>query len=244
MTFKDLPGVSPAGCLLSIDTTLPPITYTGPKATRDSTELMSEVSHRLQHGGTVLDLGCGPRDQAPCLESLGFSYVGVDYSNEAADFLADAHALPLTDATLDCVFSYAVLEHLHNPFLAIQEVSRVLKPGGWFIGTVSQGEPFHNSYFHHTPWGIVSLIGSVPALEIVRMWGSNDTLGSLATMGRYSRLIRWCLRFLDFMNRKLPWLTPRKMRWPVKDKELDRLFRAGSVCFSIRKRLLPTSVTS
>lgn len=234
--IANLPVVDPTELLRTIDTSIPGITYLGPKASRDSRELMSEISRRLPDGGTVLDLGCGPRDQAASLEFLGFKYVGVDHGDEQADFLADAHALPLRDASFDCVFSYAVLEHLHNPFLAIQEVSRVLKPGGWLVGTVSQGEPFHNSYFHHTPWGLVSLVGSVPGLKIQRMWPSHDTLAALASMGRYSRLIRWALAVLDHANDKLPWLTPRKMRWPRKDQDLDRLFRAGGICFAIRKQ--------
>ena len=221
--------------LQQIDTTAPQRTYHGPRAVRDSAELMSEVSSRLPGGGAVLDLGCGPCDQAACLESLGFHYVGVDFESKAADFLADAHALPFADKSFDCVFSYAVFEHLHNPFIALQEVARVLKPGGWFIGTVSQGEPFHNSYFHHTAWGVLSIVSSVPELQVHRLWAALDTLLSLATMGRYSKLIRLGLRCLDLLNRRLPWLTPRKMRWPLKDRQLDRIFSAGSVCFAIEK---------
>ena len=239
LSFINIPSSHPANVLSLLDTTQPSLTYRGPAAIRDSTQLMSEVSSRLPEGGAVLDLGCGPRDQAACLEFLDFKYVGVDYANEAADFLADAHALPFADASFDCVFSYAVLEHLHNPFLAMHEVSRVLKDGGWFIGTVSQGEPFHSSYFHHTPWGLSSVVSSVPNLNMVRMWASDDTLASLAAMGRYSKLIKAALALLNTINAKLPWLTPRKMRWPVKDKELDRLYRAGSICFAIQKKALP-----
>ncbi len=234
-SFKNLPATSPENILASVETIGPTLTYQGPLAIRDSRELMSEVSARLPNGGVALDLGCGPRDQAACLEFLGFKYVGVDYGNDAADFLADAHSLPFVDESFDCVFSYAVLEHLHNPFLAIKEVSRVLKEGGWFIGTVSQGEPFHNSYFHHTSWGLASLVSSMPELRIVRIWASSDTLRSLASMGRYSKIIRGALGILHYLNLKFPWLTPRKMRWPMKDKELDRLFRAGSICFAIQK---------
>lgn len=240
-SFKSLPAESPENILAFVETVQPVITYDGPVAIRDSSELMSEVAFRLPKGGSVLDLGCGPRDQAPCLEFLGFKYVGVDFGNKSADFLADAHSLPFADASFNCVFSYAVLEHLHNPFLAISEVSRVLKQGGWFIGTVSQGEPFHSSYFHHTPWGLISLLNSMPELKLARVWASSDTLNSLASMGRYSKIIRAALGILDFINLKFPWLTPRKMRWRIKDKQLDQLFRAGSICFAIQK--LPYSPT-
>ena len=196
---------------------------------------MSEVMQRLPHGGDVLDLGCGPRDQVVPLEHLRFRYLGVDYGNPSADFLADAHSLPFSDASFDCVFSYAVLEHLHDPFIAAHEILRVLKPGGWYIGTVSQGEPFHSSYFHHAPWALVSLIGATPGLRIQRLWESSDTLESLASMGRYSRVIKGMLKGVSWIASHCPWLTPRKMRWPEKERQLDRLYRAGSVCFSIQR---------
>jgi len=235
VSFLNMSTVIPVDALNQIDTTHPVLTYKGPNAIRDSRQLMSEISLRLPSGGTVLDLGCGPRDQYMPLSYLGFHYVGIDHNNTAADFLADAHALPFQDKSFDCVFSYAVIEHLYNPFLAIREISRVLKPGGWFIGTVSQGEPFHNSYFHHTPWGLLSLISNAPDLRIIKMWDSSDTLRSLASMGRYSRILKAALAGLNFANDWLPWLTPRKMMWPDKEKQLDRLYRAGSICFSIEK---------
>ena len=226
--------VEPGEFLQLIDTTRPSLTYSGPNALRDSRELMSEVSRQLPNGGDVLDLGCGPRDQAVPLEYLGFRYVGVDYGNPAADFLADAHSIPFRAASFDCVFSYAVLEHLHNPFIALHEVARVLKPGGWFIGTVSQGEPFHSSYFHHTPWALGSLVAATPGLRLARLWDSVDTLQSLASMGRYARVIKMMLAAVDWTARHFPWLAPRKMRWSDKEKQLDRLYRAGSVCFAIQ----------
>ena len=221
--------------LQKLNTTAPSNTYSGPTALRESSLLMSEVSVRLPSGGDVLDLGCGPRDQYAPLTHLGFRYVGIDYQNPAADIFADAHAIPFADASFDCVFSYAVLEHLHNPFIAIHEVARVLKPGGWFIGTVSQGEPFHSSFFHHTSWGILSLLEACPSLRIERMWSGSDTLDSLSSMGRYSRVLKGGLRVLDWVNRSIPWLTPRKMRWPLVDQRLDQMHRAGSLCFAITK---------
>ena len=227
-------SVDVADLLQQIDTTKPTITFDGPAALRDSRELMSEVADRLPSGGAALDLGCGPRDQALPLGHLGFRYVGVDFSNPAADLLADAHSIPFKDGSFDCVFSYAVLEHLHNPFIALHEVARVLKPGAWFIGTVSQGEPFHSSYFHHTPWALVSLVAATPGLRLARLWDSVDTLQSLASMGRYSRVIKLMLAAVDWIARHFPWLAPRKMRWSDKEKQLDRLYRAGSVCFAIQ----------
>jgi len=226
---------NPQHLLNQINIERPEVKYRGPSALRNSDELMSEISKYLKKDETVLDLGCGPRDQAVPIEYSGYKYVGVDYSNQAADFLADAHSLPFQTNTFNCVLSYAVLEHLHNPIIAIQEIERVLKPGGIYIGTVSQGEPFHDSYFHHTPWGVISLSTSVRSLTIKRLWDSGDTLGSLSRMGRYPKIIKLFLKGIQTANAKIPYLAPRRMMKSKQEKRLDKIYRAGSICFVMQK---------
>jgi len=214
----------------------PEITYSGPSALRDSRELVSQMQCYLESDARVLDLGCGPRDQVIPIEYLGYQYIGLDYSNLKADILGDAHALPFEDNTFDCVLSYAVLEHLYNPHVALCEIERVLKPNGTYIGTVSQGEPFHDSYFHHTSWGLISLVGASLNLSLVRIWPSIDTLNSLSRMGRYPRVIKWLLSLVDKLHSAVPQLAPRRMKWTSREKALDELHKSASICFVIQKR--------
>jgi SAM-dependent methyltransferase len=213
----------------------PPITYTGPPALRDSRELISEMMRSVPQNGRVVDLGCGARDQAQPIESVGYRYVGVDYSNSSADLLADAHSIPFADSTFECVFSYAVLLHLHSPFLAIREIERVLSPGGLFVGTASQGEPFQASYFHHTAWGLVSLAQSTTTLQLSRLWCGPGTLRSLATTGRYPRVIKMLLAAVDRTDVWAPWLAPRRQTWSRRERQLDAIHRAGSIGFAMKK---------
>lgn len=235
LTLDIVENNSPNNILSNIDIEPPIVTYSGPAALRDSRELMSEIINYVERDSCVLDLGCGPRDQAIPIQYLEYKYVGIDISNKAADILADAHAIPFHNESFDCVFSYAVLEHLYNPFVVINEVQRVLKPGGIYIGTVSQGEPFHNSYFHHTPWGIVSLVSSTKGMKIIRMWASRSTLKSLAVMGSYPKIIKFILHIVDKIHISNPYLAPRRMQWSKKKKMLDEMYSAGSICFIVQK---------
>src|ERR1700682_5955346 len=70
----------------------PPVTYSGPRPIRDSSELFSAAEPWLRDGNRLLDLGCGPRDQAAPTEHYGLAYAGVDFSSPDADLLAGAGA--------------------------------------------------------------------------------------------------------------------------------------------------------
>ena len=73
------------------------------------------------------------------------------------DYVVDAHALPFEDNTFDFVYSLAVFEHLHSPWIAAEEIFRVLKPGGkvYILTAFMQhlhGYPHH--YFNMTSSGL------------------------------------------------------------------------------------------
>src|SRR5205085_4423169 len=49
--------------------------------------------------------------------------------------LADAHGLPFTGEQFDLVIAVGLLPWLHDPQGALQEMVRVLRPGGWIVVT-------------------------------------------------------------------------------------------------------------
>jgi SAM-dependent methyltransferase len=126
-------------------------------------------------GEVALDLGCGTGLHRPVLEALAYEYYGVDYSGAGARDLIDAHALPYRDDTFDLILAIALTEHLAQPFLALAEAARVLKPGGYLIGTAAFLEPFHdNSFFHFSPLGVTAALAAsglqVETLQTIRGW--------------------------------------------------------------------------
>ena len=90
----------------------------------------------------VLDVGCGNGSKLSCFKSLVGQAVGIDLPAEIARFAnrnlirvagsADSFR-PFSDDSFDAVTNFHVIEHLWERDTAIDEMHRVLKPGGWLI---------------------------------------------------------------------------------------------------------------
>lgn len=111
--------------------------------------------------GRILALGCGDGFELDVLKSLGLDAVGVTIDPREvvrADIvLGDMHDLPFEDASFDFVYSKETLEHTPAPFLALKEMSRVLRPHGEYLHLISsslekQREVYHFSCFPDWVW--------------------------------------------------------------------------------------------
>ena len=60
-------------------------------------------------------------------------YTTGDLLSPLADIHFDLHKIPLEDNQYDVVFCNHVLEHVEDDKLCMQELYRILKPGGWGI---------------------------------------------------------------------------------------------------------------
>lgn len=119
----------------------------------------------------VLDLGCGKGESLDFFRSLNFKieWFGVDIekspevqsrteSNERL-ITFDGINIPFPDNYFDLIYCKQVFEHVKYPRDLLADVKRVLKPGGYFIGSTSYLEPFHSySYWNYTPYGFSVLI--------------------------------------------------------------------------------------
>ena len=99
---------------------------------------------RVPAGAAVLDIGCRDGGLRAFLPA-GVRYQGVDITPEFAgpDILIQdvSKGLPFPDASFDAVFCIEVIEHVPNPFGALTEIHRVLRPGG--VLTLSVPNPYH-----------------------------------------------------------------------------------------------------
>lgn len=123
-------------------------------------DLVGEVA-----GQRVLDAGCGPGLHAAALAERGASVVGLEGSAALVEHArarlgdgAEVHQhdlnLPLdtlADGSFDGALCALVLHHLHDRPQFLSEVSRVIRPGGWFVLSTSHPTSdwrhFEGSYF-------------------------------------------------------------------------------------------------
>src|SRR5713101_7169134 len=96
-------------------------------------------------GLRVLEIGCGLGTDGAQFAKAGAYYTGIDLTEAAIELarkrfevsglpgefrVADAENLDFTDESFDLVYSHGVLHHTPDTARAVQEIHRVLKPGG------------------------------------------------------------------------------------------------------------------
>jgi ubiquinone/menaquinone biosynthesis C-methylase UbiE/uncharacterized protein YbaR (Trm112 family) len=96
-------------------------------------------------GQKILNIGCGCGGESLTLSYYGADCLGMDITRQAANaaqtlmqklkskglgLQADARFIPLLSDSLDKVYSFGVLHHSENIQQSVNEIRRVLKPGG------------------------------------------------------------------------------------------------------------------
>ncbi|MFY0602880.1 MAG: class I SAM-dependent methyltransferase [Flavobacteriaceae bacterium] len=71
-------------------------------------------------------------------QKLNHDYITADLYSPIADVKADICALPFEDNSFDVIFCNHVLEHIPNDTKAMQELYRVMKPGGFGVFQIPQ----------------------------------------------------------------------------------------------------------
>jgi SAM-dependent methyltransferase len=89
-------------------------------------------------GVRVLDLACGPGHYTRALRELGATVVPVDVKVVTVEHgppdglvVSDATKLAIADDCMDGILCSNLIEHTRTPRAVIDEMQRVVRPGGW-----------------------------------------------------------------------------------------------------------------
>jgi SAM-dependent methyltransferase len=114
-------------------------------------------------GSSVLDVGAGPCRYRPFFSHCRYKaqdfcqYKGNRRPTDAAsdtweygviDYVCDATSVPVAGGSFDAVLCTEVLEHVMNPESVINEIARLLKPGGRCLITAPLAAGLHQEPFH------------------------------------------------------------------------------------------------
>jgi glycosyltransferase involved in cell wall biosynthesis len=122
----------------------------------------------------VLDCGGGDRRYG---DPRVFNMEYLDFG--LPDLFGDGLHLPFADDSIDLILSQAVLEHVPDPQRALDEMVRVLRPGGQIYLEIAFMQPLHAvpyHYFNVTPHGIDHLCRSLERIDSGTFGGLEDTI--------------------------------------------------------------------
>jgi len=134
--------------------------------------------------GDMLEIGCGEGRGVGLLLNLVERYSGIDKINEVVNKLAIAYPeatftqslippLNFPDEKFDSIISFQVIEHIKNDKQYLEEIARVLKPGGVALVTT----PNIKKSLSRNPWHMREYTASgltelcIPYFSHVKMMG-------------------------------------------------------------------------
>jgi SAM-dependent methyltransferase len=156
-------------------------------------------SNRNEISGDIIEIGRNIYRSVIPQENIN-TYRCLDLEEfPDVDIVADIQHMPqVQDKSFDTIICTQVLEHVPNPFLAINEIYRVLKPGGTLFLTVPFLNNLHmepHDYWRFTEYSICVLLNSFADTKIINYGSTYYYI--LATMGLSSLEVDMSLRTAD-----------------------------------------------
>jgi SAM-dependent methyltransferase len=149
----------------------------------------------MPNSGRVLDLGCGDNTILATYRTNAREVWGADFvvhpqlrDPEWFRVLDNGGKIPFPDASFDLVVCISVLEHVEDAQGFLDEVARVLRPSGYFIGQSISGD-------HYVTW-IRRAFGLLPhslnQLIVKKLYGREevDTFPAVYRLNRQSQIYR------------------------------------------------------
>ncbi len=169
--------------------------FFGPRHAHRERRIVRELRRRVPTPGTHLECAAGVGSLAVTLARRGFEVVAADRSLRSVaqarrvvsasastasvlPVVAAIERLPFADATFASATSAETLEHVPDDRGAVHELSRVLAPGGWLVGTVPAGpdrwsdwDDWAGHLRRYTPDTLGDVVREAGGEASIRPWG-------------------------------------------------------------------------
>lgn len=130
-------------------------------------EKFKSYFEKITEIGTMLDYGSGSQLYRDFFKSMFKTYIPADFAPSNAIhekkpdiYIDEEQKTNLPDCSVDCVSLMEVLEHIPEPDKALKEIYRVLKQGGYLIGSVPFFQNEHEvpfDFYRYTYFGLKRL---------------------------------------------------------------------------------------
>jgi SAM-dependent methyltransferase len=137
------------------------------------------------------------------------TYTVLDYVDTYhPDIVGDIQHLPLPDNSVESMVCLSILEHVPNPFLAAQEMYRVVAPGGYcfvyvpFLFYYHAENGYYADYWRFTQDSLKMLFSAFSSIHLQQARGPIETLIRLSPLGR-SKALCYMGFILDLLSNKL-----------------------------------------
>ncbi len=108
----------------------------------NSNKILDVLTNNENSKDVIVSIGGGPKRDRNNIINLNIdTYLDVD-------IVGDAHNLPFKNNSIDGIVINAVLEHLESPIIAVNEIFRVLKKGGYVLAETPFLQHYHGYPLH------------------------------------------------------------------------------------------------
>lgn len=161
-------------------------------------QIIEWLSHQIPPDAIVIEIAGGGQGQTRSGDAYkkfeNYYPLDISYDHIKAytshynrqGFVCDAKALPFKDNSIDAIFTHTFLEHPIEPELVLEEIARVLKPGGIIV---------HNDAWFVRWWHRFAVYG-------LKSWGS---------MTMREKLIAAAASVTEFKPLRLPPIILRRL---------------------------------
>lgn len=159
------------------------------KTMRQKAAIIIEQTH--QHKGDILDIGCGTGTFLHTMQQSGWNVTGLEPDSDARNNALNLYGIrakqadelfSLPEHSFDAITMWHVLEHVHTLHEYIEQIKKLLKPGGRIMIAVpnytSKDAKVYRQYwaaydvprhlYHFSPKAMQTLMG-LHKLEVIKM---------------------------------------------------------------------------